>query len=56
MALFEDLPQAQLPIADCFRSFELGFTAFRIANQIILTEKNFDYKENRKLRTHFAFI
>ena len=38
-------------IADSLRSFELGFTGFRLGNENFSTEKeNFDLKENRKLK------
>jgi len=44
-------PKTKLDIADSFRSFELGFTAFRLDNKKFSTEKeNFDLKENRKLK------
>ena len=43
--------QPSLHIADSFRSFELGFTAFRLISEKISTAKeNFDLKENGKLR------
>ena len=44
-----------LSIADCFRSLEIGFIAFRLGNKKFLTEKEkFDFKENRKLKhSHF---
>ena len=42
-------------IADCLRSLEVGFTAFRLGNENFSTKKeNFDFKENRKLKhSHF---
>ena len=43
--------QSMKDIADCFRSLEIGFTAFRLNKEKFSTEKEkFDFREIRKLK------